>query len=379
MNVLYFGSGLIVGVSISLFIGLRFWNQVVKANDLSRETFASLSVDALRQISGDFVQLADATLGKASLQVAGDLAKREEALGALLVPIESALRKLNTHSEEMERRRVSAYDSLSEQVKNLSSEAHRLSGALRRPTIRGSWGELMLRTVCENAGLIEGVHFIVQDSNDGDGTTNTLRPDMVVKLPKKRVLILDSKVPLDAFRDAMDSNDEATRASLLKQHVKHVRDHIKKLSAKSYWSRYSSSPDCTIMCIPSEGAYYAAVENDPSIVDLASASNVIIANPMTLIAILRAVANVLSEERLAESALLVREVGRKLYESAATLFAQVQKLGKQIRMTNSTYNALVQDLSETAGQARELKELGAGSATELPVLSPVLTEVASAD
>lgn len=379
MNLVYFCLGLAVGVILSIVVGMRFWSHMAKAGDLSREAFASLSVEALRKVSGDFVQLADATLGKASLQVAGDLAKREEALGALLMPIESALRKLNAHSEEMERRRVSAYDSISEQVKTLSSEAHRLSGALRRPTIRGSWGEFMLRTVCENAGLIEGVHFVVQDSNDGDGTTNTLRPDMVVKLPKKRVLIVDSKVPLDAFRDAMDSNDEATRASHLKQHVKHVRDHIKKLSAKSYWSRYSSSPDCTIMCIPSEGAYYAAVENDPSIVDLASASNVIVANPMTLIAILRAVANVLSEERLAESALVVREVGRKLYESAATLFAQVQKLGKQIRMTNSTYNALVQGLSETAGQARELKELGAGSATELPVLSPVLTEVANAE
>lgn len=360
MNGATFAYGWLGGSLTTALLALIAWRVLGKSEQRARDAFASLSSEALRQVSSDFVVLADATLGKTSQQVTLTLEQRDQLFGAMLKPIEAALEKLGAQSEEMERKRVSAYDAISEQVKTLASEANQLSSALRRPTIRGSWGELMLRTVCENAGLVEGEHFVVQDSTEGDGKNGTLRPDMVIKLPKKRVLIIDSKVPLDSFRDAMDARDQESRTSFLRQHAKHVKDHIRKLSAKAYWSRYSDSPDCTVMCIPSEGAYYAAIETDPSILDLASVSRIIVANPMTVVGVLRAVANILGDERLAENALQVREAGRRLYESLSALFGQVQRLGRQLKLAGGAYNGLVEELSTTTSRARELHELGAG-------------------
>lgn len=338
------------------------------------DAFASLSLTALRDAKHDFLELASTTLEAAKEQVNGSLRLGEKGMQDLVRPIKEALEKLAEHSTSIEQRRTSAYDGIKQHIEGLLSETTKLSNALRNPSVRGSWGELTLRTVCENAGLIQGEHFVLQDTTEGD--EGPLRPDMVIKLPRGRVIIVDAKTPMDSFREAMAAEDETTRSTKLKAHAKHVRDHVKKLSNKAYWSRYSGSPDCTVLFMPTEAAYFAAMEADPDLVREAAVSRVLIANPMTLVGLMRAVAHVLDDERLRESAEEVKDLGRKLYDSLRACLLGVSKVGRNIRLSADSYNDLVGSIDRSLmPRARRLRQLGSGAGMEVVLPDQCETQV----
>lgn len=360
--------GLLAGGAVARAVQIRLANRLSVAVYDERtclearmsDAFASLSAEALKESKEDLLQLAGVIFDGKREQMHHAFDSRLLAVQDLIKPLGEALQKLGAHSQELERKRASAYDLLQEHIKRMLQEASQLSNALRRPGVRGSWGELTLQTICENAGLLPGEHFILQDSvEDEDGI---LRPDMVIKLPQSRVVIVDSKTPLDSFRDALAAEDEATRCLKLKAHAKSMRDHMKRLSAKAYWSRYSASPDCTVMFVPTEAAYAAAIETDPALIQDAANQRVVLANPMTLVSIVRAIAHVLNDERARESTEEIRVIGRKVYDSLRACASHIAKVGKHLRQSVDAYNVLVTGYeSSVLPRASRLRELGASS------------------
>jgi len=288
----------------------------------------------------------------------------DQLLSLALRPVESAVENLRTQTEEIERRRSSTIDSLAEQVKHLGTSARSLSSALSHPGVRGNLGEVMLRRVVENAGLVEGQNFVVQDTSVGE--TGTLKPDMVIKLPRGREVVVDSKLPLDAYQRALESTDETARAQHLADHVKSVRAHIKRLTAKSYWSRYSGSPSYTVMFVGAESAYYCAIDTDPGLLEYASEAKVILASPTTFVALVHAVAHLLDEERLAMGSEELRLVATKLYDSLRSFMSCLSKVGKSLKTATDAFNDAVGVLGKTVvPHAKSLRSLGAGPGEEI--------------
>lgn len=375
------GLGFICGAAAMALASLFFYMRVqfrtardhrhllASTEQRMQDSFANLSLNALREAKKDLIELAGQTLQGTKEQVTGELRLNEKAVENLVRPISEALERLGQHSIELERKRASAYDGMKQHIEHLLAETTRLSCALRRPTVRGSWGELTLRTVCENAGMVMGEHFDLQEVTETDD--GVLRPDLIVNLPRGRRIIVDSKTPMDSFRDAMTASDEATREAKLKAHGKAVRDHMKKLSAKAYWSRYGDSPDCTVLFIPTESAYFAAMEVDADLVRDAAKARVLIANPMTLIGLLRAAAHVLDDERLIESTEEVRDIGRRLYESLRSCLSQVGKLGRHLRQSTDAFNEVIGVIDKSVmPKAKRLRELGSGSGDEIQCPEP---------
>jgi DNA recombination protein RmuC len=344
------------------------------------ETFKALSVDALRDTQSSFLTLADERLKS-----------REQAIEALVNPLREALGRVESQSQQLESKREGAYATLEQQLQTLRSssddlrrETLNLVTALRGSQARGRWGELTLRRVVELAGLAAHCDFDEQVTLKTSG--GALRPDMVVHLPGDRDVVVDAKVPLAAYLDALDAPRPDDRHAALLRHAAQMRQHMNTLGGKAYWAQFATSLDLVVMFVPGEAFVAAAVEQDPGLIEDAMSQRVVLATPTTLITLLHAIAYGWKQERLASSALEIRDLGRELYERLRTLAGHVERIGATLGQSVRAYNDAVGSLElRVLPKAREFRELGAGDGDEIrrlkgiehvprPLAAPELTE-----
>jgi len=349
-----------------------------EARELAAGVFAELSSKALEQNNAQFLALADARLMEARQAAQGDLDQRRQAIEQLLTPLADQLGRYEQSLRLLELERQSAYTGLSAQVKHLAesqerlqSETRNLVTALRSPATRGRWGEMQLRRVVEMAGMLEHCDFDVQVHTEGE--EGKLRPDMVVHLPGAKRVVVDAKVPMQAFLDATDATDESIRKTHLVSHARQLRTHVDALSKKSYWQQFDDSPEFVIAFIPGDPLLAAALEHDPTLLEHAVSSHVLLATPTTLIGLLRAVAYGWQQDALAENAREVQQIGRELYKRLATFGEHMARTGRSLSGAVDAYNKAVGSLERNVlPQARRFQELGVGgSDKDVPMLDQV--------
>ncbi|MEE8450896.1 MAG: DNA recombination protein RmuC [Thermoguttaceae bacterium] len=345
------------------------------------DAFKALSAEALKTNNQSFLDLAKTTLEKFQESAKGDLDKRQQAIREMVKPVRESLDKVDTKIQDIEKARAGAYQGLREQVnsllltqKELRSETSNLVKALRRPQVRGRWGEIQLKRVVEMAGMLDHCDFYEQQSVDTD-EGNRLRPDMIVRLPAEKTVVVDSKAPLSAYLEAIEAPDDETRSAKLRDHARQVRTHILDLSKKSYHAQFEHTPEFVVLFLPGEVFFSAALEYDPELIEIGVDHNVIIATPTTLIALLRAVHYGWRQERLADNAKQISDLGRELYERLSAMGGHLAKVGKGLDSATQSYNRAVGSLeSRVLVSARKFKEMGvAGEKTTIEELSPVET------
>lgn len=336
-----------------------------RAQKRFEDTFQALSAQALQANNQSFLELAAQALGKFQANAQGDLEKRQQAIVELVGPVRQSLEKLDGRIGEIEKCREGAYQALTTQVRALAegqSELKRETGnlvkALRQPAARGRWGELQLRRVVEMAGMVDHCDFIEQVGVEGDG--GILRPDLVVKLPGGRYIVVDAKTPLLAYLDAAETQDDEVRRQRLTDHARQVRDHMTKLGRKAYQDQFDSTPELVILFLPGEMFFSAALEQDPELIEFGVGEKVLPATPTTLIAMLRAIAYGWKQEALARNAQEISALGRELHERISVMASHWAKVGKNLGDAVGAYNKAVASLeTRVLVSTRKFKELSA--------------------
>jgi DNA recombination protein RmuC len=340
------------------------------------EQMKSISADALRQVSEQVEKLATAQRDADRATAAGELGKRTEEIKRSLDPIAENLRRVSEEVARLERDRRTTHGQVRQMFELMNAEVGRLRdqtgtlvAALKRPQVRGAWGEMQLRNCVAAANMTEHVDFVSQVSVSGsDGSR--LRPDLLVHLPADRDVVVDAKVPMDAYLRALDSADEAEQQQLLRQHGRQTRQHIDALASKAYHAQFEASPEFVVMFIPNEGVYCAALEAEPTLLEHGAAKGVLIATPTTLIALLHATYYGWRQEKIAESAREIAAAGRELHKRVATFLEPYAKLGRQLNSAVNAYNQGAGSLdARVLPQLRRLEEAGAGSEKPLPPLA----------
>jgi DNA recombination protein RmuC len=329
-----------------------------------RDAFQSLASDALNSNRSAFLDLAKASFEGFQKEAALQFDSRQKAIDDLVQPITNTLKKVDVKLAEAERERLDAYARLAEKVSALGSTADSLSRALRTPAVRGRWGEMQLRRVVEIAGMLQRCDFDEQPPLLGDN--GRLRPDLIVHLPGSKQIVVDAKAPLEAFLDAQDASDEETRAARLQAHSRQVRDHMDRLGSKAYWEALPTSPEFVVMFLPGETLFSAALQHDLSLIEYGLSQRVLLASPITLIALLTTVAHTWRQEALTENFREVAVLGRDLYDRLATFAGHLNEVRKKLDGAVQSYNQAAGSFeSRVLVTARRLKDLKVTTAEEL--------------
>ena len=343
-----------------------------------KESFSALSKHTLDANNESFLQLAQQKLGLFETRAQANLNQKEKAIETLLKPMADALNKTEKQINEIEKERKQAYGSITEQLKlvneaqhGLQSETEQLVRALRRPEVRGQWGELTLKRLAELAGMVEHCDFEEQTHREVEDGRN-MRPDMIVRMPEKRELIVDAKTPLDAYLTAIQSDSQKEQEAHLKHHARKVRERMKELASKAYWSQFSQSPDFVILFIPGEQFLTSALDHDDKLLEDAFANRVILATPTTLVALLRSVAYGWQQASISENAEKIRDLAQDLYKRLHTFSSHLQKIGKNLDDSVSNYNKAIGSLErQVLPGARKFTDLGVQAKEELPLVEAI--------
>ena len=330
-----------------------------------REAFQSLAADALNSNRSAFLDLARASFEGLQKEAALQFDSRQKAIDGLVQPIAETLKKVDVKLAEAERERVDAYARLAERVSALGSTADSLSRALRTPAVRGRWGEMQLRRVVEIAGMLQRCDFDEQPPLHGDN--GRLRPDLIVHLPGGKQIVVDAKSPLEAFLDAQEAPDEEDRAVRLQAHARQVRDHMDRLGNKAYWEALATSPEFVVMFLPGETLFSAALQHDVRLIEYGLNQRVLLASPITLIALLTTIAHSWRQEALTENFREVAALGKDLYDRLATFAGHLNEVRKKLDGAVQSYNQAAGSFeSRVLVTARRMKDLNVTTAEELP-------------
>ncbi len=373
----------------TLELEIRNYNEKIKTLEEARkqlaETFNALSGQALQQNNEAFLKLATENLKQFHIHAQSDLEKREKSIENLVKPIREALEKTEKQIHNIEKERKESYGALNSHLESMTRtqealhhQTRALVTALRRPEVRGQWGEMTLKRLAELAGMVEHCDFYQQTSVENEDSR--MRPDMVVRMPDQRDIVVDVKTPLDAYLSAIEAQDDEARNHHLQRHAKNVRQRVNELASKAYWSQFKNAPNFVVLFIPGEQFLSTALDVDRNLLEDALRQHVILATPTSFVALLRAIAYGWRQEQLAKNAEVIRKVGEDLYQRLGVFANHLQKLGRSLDSSLKSYNSAVGSFdSRVLPGARKFTELGIADGNELEEPRQIETAVKQVD
>ncbi len=341
------------------------------------DAFKALAAEALKSSNQDFLALAETRFAALKQEAEGELEARKTAIETVVLPLRQALEDYRRQAKELEEKRLREISSVGQQLQDvakaqtsLQRETANLVNALRAPQVRGRWGEITLRRTAELAGMTKHCDFVEQETVATEG--GRVRPDMIVRLPSRREIVVDSKVALNAYLEALEASTPEDRDAALDRHAQQVRTHARQLASKEYWNQFKETPEFVVMFIPGEAFLAAAAERDPTLMEEALAKGVLVATPTTFIGLLLSVAYGWRQEQIAENAQRISDLGREVHERMATLIEHIARVGKGLKSAIEAYDSAVGSMEKRVlPSVRRFQELGAGSGKDIDLLEPI--------